>query len=154
MNLFDDFCIFLNLFQVGTIITRKQIMENIPELSNETQGGWITTIDNYRNWFCKAGYLKWIKNGQYELIRSIPSDLTSVHLRKEAYPVVDPSDDNLLKWYQKGFYDELHGTSSLISNYDIENKAYRIGALHATVGDDVRLFDDLEDYEILKQIRK
>ena len=64
------------------------------------------------------------------------------------------SDQNLLDWYMKGFKDELNGSSSVISDHELENKAYRLGALHALVGDDVRSVDYLPKEEILKEIKK
>jgi len=84
MNLFQDLCIFLSLFHIGDLITRKQIFHNLPELSEYV--GSSNTIDNYRNWFRKAGYLETIKPGHYKLVKKIPSDLTTIQLRKEAYP--------------------------------------------------------------------
>ena len=64
------------------------------------------------------------------------------------------SDKSLLEWYMKGFFDELHGTSSTMSYNEIENRAYRLGALHIIVGDDVRSVDYLSDEETLKLIKK
>ena len=78
MTTFEQFRVFLTLFEEGDIITRKEILSN--------KFGGITSIDNYRNWFTKAGYLKWIKRGQYELIKGPDDGLSSRDLRKEAYP--------------------------------------------------------------------
>lgn len=64
------------------------------------------------------------------------------------------SDQNLLEWYMKGFNDELRGTSSVESDYELENKAYRIGALHAIFGDDMESIDLMSKGEILKEIKK
>lgn len=63
------------------------------------------------------------------------------------------TDKSLLEWYMKGFNDELKGTSSTVSDHEIENRAYGLGALHAVVGDDVRSVDYLSDEEILKLIK-
>ena len=84
MDLFEDLCVFLSIFNLGDIITRKQIFDNLPELSDHVRSS--NTIDNYRNWFRKAGYLETIKPGNYKLLKTIPSGLTSIQLRKEAYP--------------------------------------------------------------------
>jgi hypothetical protein len=64
------------------------------------------------------------------------------------------SDKSLLDWYMKGFNDELRGSSSIVSDSELENKAYRLGALHAIFGDDMKSIDQLTKGEILKQIKK
>jgi hypothetical protein len=61
------------------------------------------------------------------------------------------SDKELLDWYMKGFHDELRGTTS--SPEGDQLRAYKIGALHAEMGDDNRSFDNLSDKEILKIIK-
>lgn len=78
MNTLKQLILLLSILNEGDLISRKDIM-----LLNE---GGQTTIDNYRNWFCKAGYLKWEKQGYYRLIKKPDENLTSVALRKEAYP--------------------------------------------------------------------
>jgi hypothetical protein len=63
------------------------------------------------------------------------------------------TDKELLKHYMKGFNDELRGTSSIESDNELENKAYRIGALDAIVGDDVSSVDLKTNEEVIRQIR-
>ncbi len=82
MNIHKQFREFLTFIVPGEIITRKEIMETIKTGKYGTQ----TTIDNYRNWFTKAGYLKWTSRGKYELIKFPEDELSSRDLRKEAYP--------------------------------------------------------------------
>lgn len=77
MTSFEKFRIFLNSFEIDDSITRKEIMSK--------EFGLNVSIDNYRNWFTKAGYLKWISPGKYQLVK-YPKYLTSRDLRKEAYP--------------------------------------------------------------------
>jgi hypothetical protein len=62
------------------------------------------------------------------------------------------SNEKLLEGYLLGFKDELRGTSSVVPD-GIISKAYKLGALHAIVGDDVRSVDYLTNEEILKLIR-
>lgn len=62
-------------------------------------------------------------------------------------------DRNLLKWYMKGFKDELNGTSTIESDEPLENKAYMLGAHHALIGDDLRSTDYLTNEEILGMLR-
>jgi hypothetical protein len=78
MTTFNNFNNFLRNFKKGDIVTRHSIMS--------LKFGVMTTVDNYRNWFTKAGYLKWIKPGFYEVIKTPSIELTSRNLRKEAYP--------------------------------------------------------------------
>lgn len=56
--------------------------------------------------------------------------------------------DNLLKWYMKGFNDELRGTSTVESDNRIDMVAYHLGAQHAITGDDLsneEIIDMIED---------
>jgi high-affinity nickel permease len=60
--------------------------------------------------------------------------------------------DNLLKWYMKGFNDELKGSSTIESENKIEMIAYKLGAEHAIIGDDVSSIDNLSNEEIIGMI--
>lgn len=66
---------------------------------------------------------------------------------------MNQADKDLLKWYRKGFYDELDGTSSNPSAIELENYAYRLGVINAIVGDDVSSVDYLSDVAILALIK-
>jgi hypothetical protein len=63
-------------------------------------------------------------------------------------------DEELLTCYMKGFKDELYGTSTEVYDVELKNRAYRLGAQHAIIGDDVRSVDYLTNEEILKMIKK
>ena len=54
------------------------------------------------------------------------------------------SDKQIISWYMQGFNDELYGTTSTIED-DVALNAYKLGALHAIVGDDVRGVDYLSE---------
>lgn len=58
-----------------------------------------------------------------------------------------------MEWYRKGFHDELYCTTSVESDYEIENKAYKLGAMDAVVGDDMPSLDYRSEEEILKEIK-
>jgi hypothetical protein len=60
--------------------------------------------------------------------------------------------DNLLQWYMKGFDDELKGTSTVESDNKIDMIAYKLGAQHAIIGDDVSSIDNLSNEEIIGMI--
>lgn len=63
------------------------------------------------------------------------------------------TDKSLLEWYMKGFNDELNGSSSTVSDNEIENRAYGLGALDAIAGDDMPSLDYRSDEELLKIIK-
>lgn len=63
------------------------------------------------------------------------------------------NDKEILKWYFSGFNDELKGSANKESDEDINNIAYRIGAMHARLGDDVPRIDYMTDGETLKIIK-
>lgn len=63
------------------------------------------------------------------------------------------TDKELLEWYYKGFSDELYGNASVVSDTEIKNRAYNIGANHAILGDEVTSFDSLSKEQILKIIK-
>lgn len=52
--------------------------------------------------------------------------------------------NNLLKWYMKGYNDELRGSSTAESENKIEMIAYRLGAQHAIISD-VSSYDNLSN---------
>jgi hypothetical protein len=65
------------------------------------------------------------------------------------------NDDEILDWYFKGFNDELIGSSSIIPEEILLQKAYNVGSLHAStvVNDDKRIDLTLvSNEEILKMI--
>jgi len=78
MNTFDKFKIYIGNAKIGDVLTRHDILAQ--------EFGTMTTVDNYRNWFTKAGYLKWVRAGFYEVVKTPFVELTSRNLRKEAYP--------------------------------------------------------------------
>lgn len=61
-------------------------------------------------------------------------------------------DNLLLKYYKIGWKDEENGTTSVVLDSRVLNKAYKLGATHC--GDDMSShFDTLSDEEILKMIK-
>lgn len=78
MNTFEKVKMYFQTFEVGAVITHQQLMKK--------KLGWHITVDNYRNHFTKAGYLKWLYAGHYQVVKNIPDDLSARDLRKQAYP--------------------------------------------------------------------
>ena len=62
------------------------------------------------------------------------------------------NDKEILSYYMQGFNDELYGTTSTVIG-DVLLKAYKLGASHAIIGDDVRCVDYLSDQDILDLIK-
>lgn len=62
------------------------------------------------------------------------------------------TDRQLLKEYYAGFIDSLYNKIDKIR--EIDNKAYRLGNLHAVIGDDVKSLDSLTQEEILKILKR
>jgi hypothetical protein len=82
--------------------------------------------------------------------KSITNENTSLPFRKF---LAQNYKDNLLKWYMKGFNDELKGSSTIESENKIEMIAYKLGAEHAIIGDDVSSIDNLSNDDIIKMIK-
>ncbi len=61
---------------------------------------------------------------------------------------MDTKTGDLVRWYKKGFVDELRGSSSVESDNAFENKAYSIGANHAALG--AELCEDKKILEVLE----
>jgi hypothetical protein len=66
---------YIRSANIGDIIFRRNLIDF---------GG--QTVDNYRNYLTKAGYLRTKHTGAYEYIKKIPANMTYDKLIKEAYP--------------------------------------------------------------------
>ena len=65
MSLWEQIIEYINLNDIDSIITRKDLMLNYKQ-NNEN------TIDNYRRILTVCGFIKVIKRGQYKLVSKIP----------------------------------------------------------------------------------
>jgi hypothetical protein len=74
-------------------------------------------------------------------------------ITNESLKTKNDYNENLLKWYMKGFNDELRGSSTIESENKIEMIAYKLGAQHAIIGDDVSSIDNLSNEEIISMIK-
>lgn len=72
-SLFKDFVAFVNK-NVGKEITRKQLFELNSERVKADGFSGNTTIDSYRNIATKQGYIEFITQGCYKVLKPIPED--------------------------------------------------------------------------------
>ena len=63
-------------------------------------------------------------------------------------------DKELLKWYYLGFHHELGGKTKISPEEPILVIAYRLGVVHAIIGDDVSSIDNLTDKETIDLIKE
>lgn len=62
------------------------------------------------------------------------------------------NDEKLLEHYMWGFTDELDSKPSPVFDDEQLTNAYKLGRVHALVGDDVRSVDYLSNQEIINLI--
>ena len=62
-------------------------------------------------------------------------------------------DREILNWYYYGFHDELNRKTKRTPKEGVLTIAYRIGVVHAIIGDDIPSIDYLSDKETLKIIK-
>lgn len=89
---------FINTLKVGDTFTRQELIK----ATNTEEGikqfhDYNSTMDNYRNYFTQAGYLKTLKRGQYKILKMPDSKLTQVTLMTEAYPDRELKATNIKK---------------------------------------------------------
>lgn len=66
------------------------------------------------------------------------------------------TDEKLIELYMLGFEHELEGEEDIkfyLGDHPLKSPAYKLGKLHAAVGDDCRSVDYLSREEIIKMIR-
>lgn len=67
------------------------------------------------------------------------------------------TNEELYTNYMLGFTDELDGKEDIkfyLSDHPLKSPAYKLGRLHAVIGDDCRSVDYLSREEIIKMIRQ
>jgi len=74
---------YLNTFKEGDIIRRFDIFFQLKPTG--LIGGAFSTIDTYRNYLTKAGYLERVGQGKYKLIKKIPNEISVNRVVFEAY---------------------------------------------------------------------
>ncbi len=81
----DEMKNYINSHNIGDIITRQRLLENV-KISKDS------TIDTYRNYLKNLDILVTIKRGTYKLKRKIPEELNTGILGKLL------TDQNINKW--------------------------------------------------------
>ena len=85
MNKWETFKKYINSREIGTIITRKQIMYFIYKGPKPPTSSYGSTVDNYRRCLTILGILEHVDRGKYELCYHIRNNLTSTELHSTAY---------------------------------------------------------------------
>lgn len=92
VTLWDTVKSFFNekLEEGVTIVDREQLISYVRDMGDfrravESARWGSSSIDTYRNYLDKAGYLRRIRNGVYEIIEQIPSYLTIEYAKEKAY---------------------------------------------------------------------
>jgi hypothetical protein len=62
-------------------------------------------------------------------------------------------DKRLLHWYFYGFNDALSGKNRNMDATDAQIVAYKVGGMHARLGDDIPSLDYMSDAETLNIIK-
>jgi hypothetical protein len=81
---------FINGFNIGDTITRSELLDYLSSTgfydSAVSKARWGTsTIDTYRNYLEKAGYLRKLRYGIYKVVEEIPNALTIPEIKEKAY---------------------------------------------------------------------
>lgn len=63
-------------------------------------------------------------------------------------------DQTILDWYYYGFHDELNDKTRPPSSEDLYKIAYKLGCMHAILGDEMPHIDNLSDREVINIIKK
>lgn len=90
LSMFENLVDFLNKQDIGSIVSRVQLIEHLNSLKCFTlyydKKPYTASFDVYRRYLTKGGYLEDTnKLGQYKVIRNISVYLSVNQLRKQAY---------------------------------------------------------------------
>lgn len=75
------------------MFTRRELIENLRGKGFHVKTFGYGSMDQYRNILTKAGYIKKLGNGVYEVFKLIPFNITITEVRKQADGVYNPNYD-------------------------------------------------------------
>lgn len=79
---------YINRFKVGEIIKRKNLLkQRESQYFMESWSHEYGTVDVYRRYLTKAGYLKRVRQGVYEKVKSIPIGISRRDVQRQGYDV-------------------------------------------------------------------
>jgi hypothetical protein len=82
-NKWASLCKYINRRRNGAVIARQALLEHItPEYFQSDN-----TVDTYRNYLTKAGFLTIIRPGRYEKIKTIPYRISRRDVQRLGYDV-------------------------------------------------------------------
>lgn len=86
INRWHRLCTYINRRRNGTILTRKAIMRHmLYNLEYQSE----KSVDTYRNYLTKAGFLCIISPGKYEKVKTIPYKLSRRDVQSLGYDVTN-----------------------------------------------------------------
>jgi hypothetical protein len=85
MNKWEEVKRYVNSKEIGTVITRKDLMNLIYNGPHPPTSSYGTTVDNYRRCLVLLGILDHTNIGEYTLRYRMREDLTVAELRSLAY---------------------------------------------------------------------
>lgn len=82
----------------GYMISRQELLLCVYGYGKKKR--WYTTVDIYRRYLSKAGYLKSLKPGVYQILK-IPYGKSTIQIKEEAYPGYIARQKELREKYKK-----------------------------------------------------
>jgi hypothetical protein len=83
-NKWETLCKYINRRRNGAVITRTKLMEHLYVTMGRRHGSH-QSIDTYRNYLTKAGFLRIIGPGKYEKVKTIPYKISRRDVQRLGY---------------------------------------------------------------------
>jgi hypothetical protein len=85
-NKWELLCKYINRHRNGTVLTRQAILEHIHVAFYHSDASY-KSVDTYRNYLTKAGFLCIIGPGKYEKVKTIPHKISRRDVQRLGYDV-------------------------------------------------------------------
>ena len=95
MNSWTKLKTYINRFKDGNIISRGKILDHMMcdnRYARTLPLGWFIkegSIDLYRRYLTKAGYLEWASRGKYRKVKPIPKGISRRDVQRMGYDVTN-----------------------------------------------------------------
>jgi len=87
ISVWEGVKLYFNRYSVGEHVRRRDLIEALRD--HGIIGNKTSTVDTYRNYLDKAGYLNTVGRGIYLVEKRIPHDLSVADVKSEAYGIFD-----------------------------------------------------------------